>query len=103
MPDDALRAALESLTGAPPPPDMLTQARRLLAVALDAPGGMRIGTIHAFCQSVLRRFPLEAAISPHFRLVDERDAAEALKVKAGDVVVVRMEGPAPAGPRLSWS
>ncbi len=29
---------------------------------------MRIGTIHAFCQSLLRRFPLEAAVSPHFRL-----------------------------------
>ena len=45
---------------------------------LDLPGGMRIGTIHAFCQSLLRRFPLEAALSPHFQLVDERDAADAL-------------------------
>jgi ATP-dependent helicase/nuclease subunit A len=39
---------------------------------------MRIGTIHAFCQSLLRRFPLEAALSPHFQLVDQRDAADAL-------------------------
>jgi ATP-dependent helicase/nuclease subunit A len=39
---------------------------------------MRIGTIHAFCQSLLRRFPLEAAISPHFRLADDRDSTEAL-------------------------
>ena len=39
---------------------------------------MRIGTIHAFCQSLLRRFPLEAALSPHFRLVDDRDAEDAL-------------------------
>ena len=45
---------------------------------LDLPGGMRIGTIHAFCQSLLRRFPLEAALSPHFRLVDDRDAEDAL-------------------------
>ncbi len=35
---------------------------------------MRIGTIHAFCQSLLRRFPLEAAITPHFQLVEEADA-----------------------------
>ncbi len=32
----------------------------LFAKVLDAPGGMRIETIHAFCQSLLRRFPLEA-------------------------------------------
>ncbi len=54
------------------------RARALFATVLDLPGGMRIGTIHAFCQSLLRRFPLEAALSPHFRLVDDRDAEDAL-------------------------
>lgn len=53
-------------------------ARALFARVLDLPGGMRIGTIHAFSQSLLRRFPLEAAISPHFQLVDDRDANEAM-------------------------
>src|SRR5271169_2816200 len=56
----------------------LTAARALFARVLDLPGGMRIGTIHAFCQSLLRRFPLEASLSPHFRLVDDRDAEDAL-------------------------
>ena len=56
----------------------LSEARALFAKVLDLPGGMRIGTIHAFCQSLLRRFPLEAALSPHFRLVDDRDAEDAL-------------------------
>lgn len=55
------------------------QARALFARVLDLPGGMRIGTIHAFCQSLLRRFPLEAELSPHFRLVEDQDAAEALR------------------------
>ena len=50
----------------------------LFAHVLDLPGGMRIGTIHAFCQSLLRRFPLEAALSPHFQLVEDRDADDAL-------------------------
>src|SRR3954447_22024593 len=50
------------------------KARELFARVLDLPGGMRIGTIHAFCQSLLRRFPLEAEISPHFRLVEDADA-----------------------------
>jgi ATP-dependent helicase/nuclease subunit A len=53
-------------------------ARALFAKVLDLPGGMRIGTIHAFSQSLLRRFPLEAAISPHFQLVDDRDADDAM-------------------------
>ena len=56
----------------------LSEARALFAKVLDLPGGMRIGTIHAFCQSLLRRFPLEAALSPHFRLVDDRDAEDVL-------------------------
>jgi ATP-dependent helicase/nuclease subunit A len=53
-------------------------ARALFATVLDLPGGMRIGTIHAFCQSLLRRFPLEAQISPHFRLMEDADARAAL-------------------------
>ena len=64
--------------GITPTDDVRRQAKTLFARVLDLPGGMRIGTIHAFCQSVLRRFPLEAEISPHFRLVEDRDTAEAL-------------------------
>lgn len=60
-----------------PTPSATSRARELFAAVLDLPGGMRIGTIHAFSQSLLRRFPLEAAISPHFQLVDERDAQDA--------------------------
>ena len=40
---------------------------------------MRIETIHAFCQSLLRRFPLEAGIPPHFQVMEERSAAEAMQ------------------------
>ncbi|XAO70845.1 MAG: UvrD-helicase domain-containing protein [Acetobacteraceae bacterium] len=53
-------------------------ARALFAQVLDCPGGMRIGTIHAFCQSLLRRFPLEAAIAPQFQLMEDPDTASAL-------------------------
>ena len=59
-------------------PKLRGRARALFADVLDLPGGMRIGTIHAFCQSLLRRFPLEARLSPHFQLVDDRDAEDAL-------------------------
>ncbi len=54
-------------------------ARSLFARVLDLPGGIRIGTIHAFCQSLLRRFPLEAGLSPHFRVVEDADARASLE------------------------
>ena len=61
------------------PPEMLDRARRLFARVLDTPGGMRILTIHAFCQSVLRRFPLEAGLPPQFEVMDDRSATELLE------------------------
>jgi ATP-dependent helicase/nuclease subunit A len=54
-------------------------ARKLFADVLDLPGGMRIATIHAFCQSLLRRFPLEAGLSPHFEVAD--DTREVLRLR----------------------
>jgi ATP-dependent helicase/nuclease subunit A len=76
MPDEALSQALRALR-VEPTDTARALARSLFARVLDLPGGMRIGTLHAFCQSLLRRFPLEAQVSPHFRLADERDAADA--------------------------
>ena len=71
--DDRLKALLIA-----PTPDARIRARALFARVLDLPGGMRISTIHAFCQSLLRRFPLEAEISPHFQLVEDDEARIAL-------------------------
>ncbi len=73
MDDRALGDALADL-GVPVDEARLRRARALFATVLDLPGGMRIGTIHAFCQSLLRRFPLEAGISPHFQLVEGGEA-----------------------------
>ena len=49
----------------------LGRARTLFARALETPGGLRIQTIHAFCASILRRFPLEAGLPPQFTEIDE--------------------------------
>jgi len=85
--DGALMSRLTDLFGAPPDPAALVRARRLFARVLDAPGGMKIMTIHAFCQSVLRRFPLEAGVAPHFRVMEDRDAAELLEAAQADVLM----------------
>jgi ATP-dependent helicase/nuclease subunit A len=76
--DDELRAELRALTGGADTAALMPVARRLFARVLDTPGGMKIMTIHAFCQSLLRRFPLEAEVAPHFSLIEERDSAALL-------------------------
>lgn len=59
--------------------ELLSFARTLFALLLDTPGGMKIQTIHSFCQDILKRFPLEAGISPYFEVLDDRNAKEILQ------------------------
>ena len=74
MPDEMLCGELGAL-GANGRIDAarLAHARTLFAAAIETPGGLRIQTIHSFCAALLRRFPLEAGISPLFRELDERN------------------------------
>jgi ATP-dependent helicase/nuclease subunit A len=72
-------------------------ARALFARVLDLPGGMRIGTIHAFCQSLLRRFPLEARLAPHFVLAGDADAALAWQAAQEEVLAASALEPDRAG------
>jgi len=72
--DDALRQSLDNIQGHVPTVEQLRDARRLFARVLACPGGMRIRTIHAFCQEILRRFPIEAGLPPHFNVIEEGDA-----------------------------
>jgi ATP-dependent helicase/nuclease subunit A len=76
LPDTALRAELAEL-GLERGLDAvrLGHARTLFARAIEAPGGLKIQTIHSFCASLLRRFPLEAGVSPQFTEMEERAAA----------------------------
>ncbi|HEV7371435.1 double-strand break repair helicase AddA [Arenibaculum sp.] len=76
--DADLEDRLFDLCGERPDAATRTTARRLFAQVVDCPGGMKIQTIHAFCQSLLRRFPLEARLPPHFEVMDDRTAEELL-------------------------
>ncbi len=62
--------------GVKPVPDaaLLAHARTLFARTLEAPGGLKIQTIHSFCQSLLGRFPLEADLAPGFGTLSDRTA-----------------------------
>ena len=56
--------------------DNIKQARTLFAAALETPGGLKIQTIHSFCDALLRQFPLEAGVSPQFIMLEERQARQ---------------------------
>ncbi len=86
MDESKLASELHNLAGPRELKALVPVARRLFARVLDTPGGMKIETIHAFCQSLLRRFPLEANVAPHFDLIEERDAAALLREARDDML-----------------
>ncbi|MFC7377505.1 double-strand break repair helicase AddA [Brevundimonas sp. GCM10030266] len=75
--DDKLAVSLADLDGRDPAslsgPE-LSDARRLFAKALETPGGLKIQTIHAFCEKLLRRFPIEAGVTPGFTVLEDQAA-----------------------------
>ncbi len=73
LPDAELRQALEAMGGRIGLD--LRQARTLFARAIEAPGGLKIQTIHAFCAGLLRQFPLEAGVTPAFAEMEETGQA----------------------------
>lgn len=91
-PDAELLAELADL-GATLSAQDLPRARRLFAQAMEVPGGLRIQTIHAFCAGLLRRFPLEAGVSPAFAEMDDR-AAALLRAEVLDTLATGPHAPA---------
>ena len=78
--DTSLISFLKKLTGNNEEEliDKIPFARTLFAKVLDTKGGMKIMTIHSFCQNILKRFPLEAGISPSFEIAEPSMASELL-------------------------
>jgi ATP-dependent helicase/nuclease subunit A len=75
--------------------DNLPKARRLFARALETPGGLKIETLHAFCEKLLRRFPLEAQVSPSFTVLDDAAAAEISAAARDEVAHMAIAGSPP--------
>ncbi len=75
----------------------LGRARTLFARAIETPGGLKIQTIHSFCAALLRRFPLEAGVTPLFTEMDDR-AAELLRA---EIVEDLAAGPGPGAAALA--
>ena len=68
---EALRNSISGITGNVATSTELRRARTLFAHALDTPGGLRIQTIHAFCEALLHRFPVEAGVPFDFTVLED--------------------------------
>lgn len=83
-----LEKMLAKLLGRAPTQDETSLGRQLFARAIETPGGLKVQTIHAFCERLLQRFPLEAGASPGFTILDEDLAAslrrEAINITLGE-------------------
>jgi len=88
--DEALRAILGDIDESHRD---LSKARALFARALETPGGLKIQTIHAFCEQLLRRFPLEAGVSPGFTVMDDVSAAAVCLRARDDLAAAAMADP----------
>jgi ATP-dependent helicase/nuclease subunit A len=90
MEDAPLRQKLLQLEESP---TNLPLARALFARALETPGGIKITTIHAFCEKLLRRFPLEAGVSPGFTVLEDVAAREVSARAKEDVALAALASP----------
>lgn len=72
--DDDLRCQLEDLTNHKISTEQLTLARKLYFNIIDDIDGIKIYTIHSFCQNIIKKFPIEAGIPPHFKLMDDNSS-----------------------------
>ena len=88
VPPAVVREEVHLLEGGAGFPDAerIAFARSLFARVLDAPGGLRIQTIHSFCESLLGRFPVESKIAAHFQVADERTAAEMMDAARDEIL-----------------
>jgi ATP-dependent helicase/nuclease subunit A len=96
--DEALTREIEVLEGERPDHADLARARRLFAQAIETPGGLKIQTIHAFCERLLQLFPFEANVAARFSVLDETTGGELLAT-ARDTVLREAAGE--HGTRLS--
>jgi ATP-dependent helicase/nuclease subunit A len=85
--DDAkLSDELFDLEGARPGAKRLLLARRLFARAVETPGGLKIDTIHAFCERLLHIAPFEARVPAHFAMLDDLETGALLDNAMAEVL-----------------
>lgn len=86
MKPEILAAEIAAILGRTPEAKMLDFARTLFAKVVDENENLKILTIHAFCSSILKRFPLEANVHPNFKVIDELASLEMMRGVYHDLI-----------------
>ena len=72
--DDDMRELLDGVTQNRVVSDAdIAHAREIFFTYIDNPNMLKVKTIHGFCEEILHRFPIEAGISPAWKLVSDAD------------------------------
>ncbi|HLX97395.1 MAG TPA: double-strand break repair helicase AddA, partial [Roseiarcus sp.] len=87
--DQALAKGIVDCGADKPDPAKLVFARQLFARAIETPGGLKIQTIHAFAEKLLRLFPFEANVPAHFKVLDETESRRLL-IEARDKALAEL-------------
>ena len=90
--EERLRAELAELQGETPTDEEMRLARRLFARAVETPGGLKIETIHAFCERLLHLVPFEANVPARFAVLDEAQVEEAVDAAIDNVLADAANG-----------
>jgi len=102
MNDNDLRLELEKLSQKPADEKTLLFARKLFTSTLETPGGLKINTIHAFCESVLHRFPIEAGVPINFTVMEEVVSKKLIDEAREKVIAQGIKGQNKASASIKW-
>lgn len=91
----SLIAELTELEGKHPSREQVRLARTLFARAVETPGGLKIDTIHAFCERLLHLVPFEANVPARFAVLDESQTDEMLAQETANVLADAASGDYP--------
>ncbi|MGC1464706.1 MAG: UvrD-helicase domain-containing protein, partial [Pseudolabrys sp.] len=102
--DTALAAAMKNVGARDTGDKMRARARKLFALALETPGGLKVQTIHAFCTHILHLFPFEANVAARFSVLDEAQEAQLLDRMTNEVLLEAAADPqSDAGRALQYA
>ena len=87
--DEALAKAIVECGADKPDAPKLVFARQLFARTIETPGGLKIQTLHAFAERLLRLFPFEANVPAHFKVLDESESKRLL-IEARDAALAQL-------------
>ena len=93
MAEGDLTAALTKVLARAPSRGEIKTARALFARAIETPGGLKVQTIHAFCERLLQRFPLEAGVPPGFTILDDSEGTRLIRDAVDGVLTEAVRHP----------